>query len=215
MAHISPLPPEDIPHLQERLDMARQLMGFVPNSMPTMARVPGLVEAFSDLAAAVLANPKVPVTLCEMVAQIASSAAGCRYCQAHTTHIAGHLGIPEEKLADLWLWETSEHFDDAERAALTLAFHAASVPNTVTEEHFDELRRHYDDEQILVIVGTISFFGFLNRWNDTLATDLEDEPFGTGERVLNAAGWQPGKHRQHSPRRAKPTDTTAVRKALQ
>ena len=148
MPRISPLPPEDVEHLNEQFERTKAMMGFVPNSMPTMARVPGLAEAFSGLGAAIFLNSGVPLTLLQLVAQIASSAAGCRYCQAHTAASAANLGVPEEKLANLWLWETSEHFDEAERAALRLAFNAASVPNTATDDHFDELRKHFDETQI-------------------------------------------------------------------
>lgn len=194
MARIDPLPADHVEEHAERFAAVEALMGFVPNSMPTMARVPGLAEAFSALGGAVFGNARVPLALNQMVAQVASSAAGCRYCQAHTAHTAKNLGVPEEKLADLWIFDRSEHFDDAERAALTLALHAGAVPNTTTEAHFDELRKHYDDDQIAGIVATISLFGFFNRWNDTMATDLEDKPAAFGERVLGAGGWEPGRH---------------------
>lgn len=194
MARVDPLPDEQLADHAARFAMVESAMGFVPNSMPTMARVPGLAEALAGIGGAVFGNPRVPVALSQMVAQVASSAAGCRYCQAHTAHSAKNLGIPEEKLADLWNFERSEHFDDAERAALTLAFHAGSVPNTTTEEHFVELRKHYDDDQIAGIVAAIAMFGFLNRWNDTMATDLEGVPHEFGNRVLGAGGWEPGRH---------------------
>ena len=129
-----------------------------------------------------------------MVAQVASTAAGCRYCQAHTAHSAERLGVSEEKLADLWMFETSDHFDDAERAALRLAFHAGSQPNVATDEDFADCAVHFDDAQISAIVATISLFGYLNRWNDTMATDLEDSPTRFGERVLAPNGWEAGKH---------------------
>jgi hypothetical protein len=45
------------------------------------------------------------------------------------------------------------------------------------------------------IIGVIATFGFLNRWNDTLATPLEDEPIAVGEKFLASHGWSPGKHR--------------------
>jgi alkylhydroperoxidase family enzyme len=50
------------------------------------------------------------------------------------------------------------------------------VPNEATDEHFARLRRWYSDEEIVEIVGVIAAFGWLNRWNDTMATTLEDEP---------------------------------------
>ncbi|MFK8025089.1 MAG: carboxymuconolactone decarboxylase family protein [Ilumatobacter sp.] len=194
MARVDPLPADQLTEFDQHFAAVEAMMGFVPNSMPTMARVPGLLDGFISTGAAVLGNAALPNGLAQMVAQIASSAAGCRYCQAHTGHTAERMGVPAEKLADLWLFETSDHFDAAERAALRLAFDAASVPNAVTDAHVDELREHFDDDQIAGIVAVVSFFGFLNRWNDTMATDLEAGPLAFGSRVLGNAGWEPGRH---------------------
>lgn len=194
MARIDPLPREELAEFEPGFAMVEEMMGFVPNSMFTMPRVPGLLPAFQALGVAVMANGLISRELNQMVAQVASSAAGCRYCQAHTAHTAERLGVSDEKLADLWLFETSEHFDDAERAALRLAFKAGSQPNVATAEDFEACAEFYDEAQISAIVATVSFFGFLNRWNDTMATDLEEHPMAFGERVLTGSGWEAGKH---------------------
>jgi alkylhydroperoxidase family enzyme len=124
---------------------------------------------------------------------VASSAAGCRYCQAHTSHAAEKAGAGE-KLAAVWDFEISPLFTEAERAALRLARDAALVPNQATDAHFSELRRHYSDAEILELVAVVSLFGFLNRWNDTLATRLEPGPRRFAERELAGRGWEVGKH---------------------
>ncbi len=192
MARVDPRPNSELVHLQAQFDQTEQMMGYLPNSLPTMARVPGLVEAFGGVGRAVMGNSAIPGPLAQMVAQVASTAAGCRYCQAHTTAHAAHMGVSEEKLDDLWTWKTSAHFDEAERAALDLAFDAASVPNGVSNAHFAALRPHFDDDQIAGLVAIVSYFGFLNRWNDTMATDLEAEPASIAARVLKSQGWTPG-----------------------
>lgn len=194
MARIEPLPREELAEFDAGYAMVEDVMGFVPNSMFTMPRVPGLLPAFQALAGTVLMNGLISRELTQMVAQVASSAAGCRYCQAHTAHTAERVGVSDEKLADLWLFETSPHFDDAERAALRLAFKAGSQPNVATDEDFAACAEFFDEAQISAIVATVSLFGFLNRWNDTMATDLEEHPMEFGNRVLGAGGWEPGKH---------------------
>jgi alkylhydroperoxidase family enzyme len=113
---------------------------------------------------------------------------------AHTAERAAHLGVEMEKLDKVWEYKTSPLFTDAERAALDVAVAAGCVPNAVTDEMFAELRKHWSEEEIVEIVGVISLFGFLNRWNDTFATPLEDEPLEFGETHLAAQGWQAGKH---------------------
>lgn len=194
MAQISPIDRNELPEFEDRFAFIERAMGFVPNSMFTMARVPGLLEGFSDLGAVVLGNGLIPPDLVHMVSFMASAGAGCRYCQAHTAHSAERSGVPDHKLTDLWSFESSDHFTDAERAALRLAFHAGHVPNAVTPADFAACREHYTDEQITAIVAVCAFFGYLNRWNDTMATDLEDGPAAFGERVLGPGGWEAGKH---------------------
>jgi len=82
----------------------------------------------------------------------------------------------------------------AERAALRLGHRAALVPGEATRADFDALREHFDDGQIVEIVATIALFGYLNRWNDTMATDLEERAARVAGRTLGPTGWDAGKH---------------------
>jgi hypothetical protein len=68
------------------------------------------------------------------------------------------------------------------------------VPNAVEPTHFEALKTHYNDKQIVEIVAVISLFGFLNRWNDTMATQLEGPAIAFAEEVLGPNGWDGGKH---------------------
>lgn len=194
MARIEPLPREDLPEHEAMFALIEQSMGFVPSSLPTMAKVPGLMEALSGLVGTITMSGEIEPALAQMIANVASHAAGCRYCQAHTATHAHHRGVDDAKIADLWEFETSPHFTEAERAALRIARDAAQTPNAVTDDHFAELAEHYTETQIIVIVATISAFGFLNRWNDTMATTLEDTPASFASEHLGAKGWVPGKH---------------------
>jgi alkylhydroperoxidase family enzyme len=105
-----------------------------------------------------------------------------------------HDGLSQEKLDAVWEFEWSDLFSEGERAALRLARDAALVPNASTPKHFEDLREHYSEDAIVQIVAVISAFGFLNRWNDTMATELEDSPLGFGERHLAGQGWSVDEH---------------------
>lgn len=194
MPRIDPLPMEALEEHKEHLQIIEQASGYVPNSMRTMARVPGLLEAFYTMVATVLRNSVLSRELTQMISLMASKTAGCRYCQAHTAYGATRLGMAEEKVVDIWSFETSEHFDEAERAALRLAVAGAAVPNAATDELFDAARVYYSEDELAAIVAVISMFGYLNRWNDTMGTQLEEAPAVFGERVLGANGWELGPH---------------------
>jgi alkylhydroperoxidase family enzyme len=109
--------------------------------------------------------------------------------------LAAAINGPSSTIEEaLWEYETSPQFSAAERAALRVAQGAAQVPNAVTDEDFGELKRHYSDAQIVDIVAVIALFGFLNRFNDTMATELESSPIEAGKRFLAQKGWTVGKH---------------------
>jgi alkylhydroperoxidase family enzyme len=129
-----------------------------------------------------------------MVAHMSSAAAGCLYCEAHTAATASGRGVEDSRIEAIWEFEHDPRFTGAERAALRLARDAAQVPNAVTPEHFEELQEFFDDGEIVELVGVIATFGFLNRWNDTFATTLEQHPMMVAERALAGRGWQAGKH---------------------
>ena len=78
----------------------------------------------------------------QLVAHVDSTAAGCRYCQAHTASSATRNGVDEAKVEAVWSFETDDRFTDAERAALRLARDAATVPNATNKAHFDDLAAH-------------------------------------------------------------------------
>jgi uncharacterized peroxidase-related enzyme len=180
---------------EESFSMIEEAAGFIPNSMLTMGRVPGILRAFSGLTAAVLGNGSVSRELKQLVAFVSSQSAGCRYCQAHTAHAAHESGVAEQKIQAAFEFETSELFDEREKAALRVAADAGLAPNATTDAQFEELRKHFDDNEIVELVAVISMFGWLNRWNDTMATELESGPLQFAERQLSAGGWEVGRHR--------------------
>jgi uncharacterized peroxidase-related enzyme len=195
MANLQPLPREDHPELEELFRLYDESMSFVPNSLYTMARRPEILRAFSELITQIWRTGTVPRGLKPLIAIVSSTAAGCRYCQAHETVDAQMRGVPEEKIAAIGDFERSPLYSDAERAALRFAREASVVPNEVTPASFEELRRHWDEGEIVEILAVIGLFGFLNRWNDSMATDLEDIPDAFARRTIGPHGWEPGKHR--------------------
>ncbi len=114
---------------------------------------------------------------------------------AHSAGASLRLGIAENKFDAVWDYRTSPLFSEAERVAIEFTVAASSQPNEVTDELFERLKQHWTDGQIVEIVGVIALFGFPNRWNDTMATPLEEEPARVGEKHLAKRGWSVGKHR--------------------
>ena len=195
MAHMKPLPPETTPELQDDFDIFDKILGFVPNSLLTMQRRPKMVKGFGELTKGVM-DPEgaVDLGLMRLIAHFSSRAAGCQYCEAHSLVAAKIHDVSQEKLDAIWDYQTSPLYTDAERVALDFAMAAGSVPNAVDAELFARMQQHWSEEQIVQILGAVCLYGFLNRWNDSMATDLEATPREMGEKVLTSGGWTGGKH---------------------
>ena len=196
MPRIPPAQANATPETEKLMEAMIKNMGFPANSFLTMSHWPELAVAFANLARTVnFTESELPTSTKRLVGHIVSRASGCQYCSAHTGFQATRSGgVEEEKIEAAFEYETSPLFTDAERAALRVAQAAAAVPNSVTDEDFTELKKYYTDRQIVEIVGQISVFGFLNRWNDTMATELEATPIKYAKEHLADSGWAIGKH---------------------
>ncbi|HYF19585.1 MAG TPA: carboxymuconolactone decarboxylase family protein [Ramlibacter sp.] len=196
MAHLDPLPLEQVQDtdIRERFEHYRNTRGFTPNSIMTMVRRPNIVRAFMALNQAVLYEGTVPQETKMLVSLASSFAGGCLYCQSHMANLSSIWKAPDEKIAALAGFEDSPLFSPAERAAIRLAFKAGRQPNEAGAADFDDLKQHWDEGQIVEIVASIALFGYLNRWNDTMATALEPHALEVAHRTIGATGWQPGKH---------------------
>jgi alkylhydroperoxidase family enzyme len=161
-----------------------------------MARKPRIFRAYRDLHTAVMMDDgEVPKSLKFLVACVVSTAAGDPYCAAHNAENAAHIAnVPIAKVEALPLFRTSPLFPPAERAALELASAAGACPPRVTDAHFAELGKHYSEDAAAEIVAVIALLGWLNRWNITLATRIEDEALAFARKHLAPSGWTPGAH---------------------
>jgi uncharacterized peroxidase-related enzyme len=195
MPLVTPLPIDADPEVAKLAEFFNETLGYCPNSVLTMMRRHPIAKAFIALNVAVMENKgRVTSALKRLVGYIASDAAGCRYCQAHAIRAAERYGAEEEKLENVWDYRTHPAFSEAERVTLDFALAASTIPNAVDEHLQTRLHEHWDDGEIVELLGVISLFGFLNRWNDSMATTLEEGAESSGRQWLADRGWSRAKH---------------------
>ncbi|TKS57422.1 carboxymuconolactone decarboxylase family protein [Mesohalobacter halotolerans] len=195
MALVKPLSPEHDQETKELADFFNETLGFCPNSVLTMQHRPAISKAFINLNKAVMANEgKVTSALKRMIAWVSSNATGCRYCQAHAICAAERYGAEQEQLDNIWEYRTHPAFSEAERAALDFSLAASQVPNAVNAEIKERLYKYWKEGEIVEMLGVISLFGYLNRWNDSMGTTMEEGAIESGNKYLAKHGFELGKH---------------------
>ena len=196
MPLVSPLSAEANPEVAEMAKFFNETLGFCPNSVLTMMRRPPIAKAFINLNMAVMENQgAVTSAFKRLIAYVSSNITGCRYCQAHTIRAAERYNAEQEQLDNIWEYQTHAAFSEAERAALDLAVASSSIPNAVDESLKLRMKQYWSENDIVEIMGVIALFGYLNRWNDSMATTIEPAAIQSGETLLAKAGWETGKHR--------------------
>ena len=192
---VYPKSEEDDKDLQKLIEFYNETLGFCPNSIKTMHHRPRIAYAFIEMNKAVMENNgHVTSALKRLIAYISSNAAGCRYCQAHAIRAAERYGASAGQLENIWEYKTHPAFSEAERAALDFALASSVIPNTVTDEISGNLRKYWNDGEIVEMLGVIALFGYLNRWNDSMGTEMEDDAIESGKKYLAKEGWSVGKH---------------------
>ena len=195
MPLITPLSADHDLETKELATFFNETLGFCPNSVLTMQRRPAISKAFINLNKAVMANEgRVTSALKRMIAWVSSNATGCRYCQAHAIRAAERYGAEQEQLDNIWEYRTHQAFNEAERAALDFSLAASQVPNQVDETIKTRLHKHWNEGEIVEMLGVISLFGYLNRWNDSMGTTMEGDAIESGNQYLGKRGFEVGKH---------------------
>lgn len=168
---------------------------------------PELRQKVNELVNLVHSERGVPQELKSMLFTMASVASGCTHCQSHGAFSLNRMGVETERIRAIWEYETSDLFTDGERAALDLMRAAGQSPNATQPEHFVELRKHWTDDQIIEILAVNCLAGWLNRWNDTIATATDQESVDWATENLSDVGWKVGKHvgEAHEQRKGHPS----------
>lgn len=195
MPLVKPLSPNANQDVKKLAEFFNETLGFCPNSVLTMQIRPEIAHSFINLNKAVMANKgRVTSALKRLIAYVSSNATGCRYCQAHAIRAAERYGANQEQLNNVWEYKTHTAFNEAERAALDFSIAASIIPNNVNSEIQENLHKHWNDGEIVEMLGVISLFGFLNRWNDSMGTTLENDAIESGNTYLGKNNWEIGKH---------------------
>jgi len=82
--------------------------------------------------------------------------------------LARRHGWTEDQLAHLAEFRDRSDFTAAEKAALELSERVTRDPHEVDDAFWEELRRYYDEGEIIELLAAIGLFNYFNRFNDAL-----------------------------------------------
>ncbi len=93
----------------------------------------------------------------------------CAFCVDINSATLLKRGASMEKVAALGSWRTSNLFSDRERAALDYAEVMTRSDTRVDDNHFEALRKHFDDNAVIDLTALIAFQNMSSKFNSALA----------------------------------------------
>ncbi|MGV1046958.1 MAG: carboxymuconolactone decarboxylase family protein [Solirubrobacterales bacterium] len=110
----------------------------------------------------------VPEGTDELIKLRAGQINGCSGCVDLHSRALKARGESDARIFMVAAWRESTYFTDAERAALALAeavTRIADRPDSVSDEVWEEVARHYDEAQLGALVLSIASINAWNRLN--------------------------------------------------
>ncbi|TDV46141.1 carboxymuconolactone decarboxylase family protein [Actinophytocola oryzae] len=117
-------------------------------------------------AAMVIDQASLPKATQELVNLRASQINGCGWCIDMHTKEAAASGETAVRLNLVAAWRESTVFTEAEQAALALAEEGTRLADAyqgVSDETWAQVRKHYDDDQIVALVSLVALINAANR----------------------------------------------------
>ena len=117
-------------------------------------------------ASLVIGQSPLPLSVQELVSLRASQINGCGWCVDLHTKEAAAAGETAVRLNLVAAWRESTVFTEAERAALALAEEGTRLADAspgVSDETWDQVRKHYDDDQLAALVYLVAMINAANR----------------------------------------------------
>jgi AhpD family alkylhydroperoxidase len=115
--------------------------------------------------------------LIELIKMRASQINGCAYCLDMHSKALRKGGETEQRLYVLSGWRESSAFTPRERAALAWTDSLTRIVETqAPDADYEELRRHFDDKEIVDLTILI---GMINTWNRLAISMRYEHPVST------------------------------------
>jgi uncharacterized peroxidase-related enzyme len=146
------------------------LRGKPGNVQKALAHRPEMLKNFLSFYASV--GRSLDRKLYELIYLRVSFINECHYCTQHHVASSKRVGLTVENWAALKAGNYSG-FSEKERSALNYVEKLTRAPHQITDDDFDELKKHFSDPEIIDIHMLAGLANLTNRVTDPLGLEVE------------------------------------------
>lgn len=143
------------------------------NQVKVFAHRPSAVKHIMGLLLDFADEQILPKRYLEIALVVVSKINECRYCVAHHTPRLIDQGLSAEAVANI-LEPQVDGFDAVDMLVRDYAVQVTNNFQYIRDQMFDDLKKHFSEEQIVELTLRTALCGFFNRFNDALQIGMED-----------------------------------------
>ena len=147
--------------------------GYVPNLYRSLGHVPQLADGWIDFAWLLHREVTVDKAIRELAIMRKAYLHGVDYLWRHHWRTAIKAGITPGKLMAVPDWRASSEFTSAEGAVLEMVDQLSSK-GVLTPALWQELHRHFTDQEAVELVVSIAFYGCVSQTLASLEVAVDD-----------------------------------------
>src|SRR5688572_2658374 len=145
--------------------MTRRRLGRVPEPVAVAARHMPIFAGMGAFETALERSKKVSHRHKALGELRAAMVVGCEWCVDIGSMIARESGLTDDELKELVNWRESELLDEKDKLVLEYADAVSATPVDVSDELFERLRVHFDEEQLVELTAAIAWENWRARFN--------------------------------------------------
>lgn len=162
------------PEIIEAFQRMKEKRGKVTNIYKALAHKPEILKTIGPFVAAVQKPDEVDEKLKERIILRVSKLNSSDYCCHAHEQISEKMGFSREEIDEILSDPESAEISERQKVALRYAEALTLKPGDIPDEIFRDLRKYFNESQIVEITAIAALYNMINRFNEALKLDPED-----------------------------------------
>jgi len=171
------------PAFKKSAERVTKRVGMVANNVRAMANSPELGATMRQFLDDVWDHGDLPKPIKAMIRQKVSNINACVYCSAHQIKVLKTAGVEQDKIDNMYDYQTHPAFSEKERAILAYAEALTIDASNIQPDVIAEFTAHTSNQERVEVTIVAASMGLLNRLNDGLRVPLEEPMLGIASKI--------------------------------
>ena len=174
MSRVKTVTKNEVPlNLQEIYSKFSDGYSSFGNQIGVLAHIPSALNHIPTLLLELREKQNTPLRYIELAIVTVSKINECQYCVGHHKPLLLVEGLSSAGIDSILDYKNHPELTEIDKLIVEYSIGVTNAPQKIKDTLFNELKKHFNDSQIVELTFRICLSGFFNRFNDALQIDSE------------------------------------------